>query len=292
MIEIIDLTQIYRSGKGVFELNFSINDGEVFGYLGPNGAGKTTTIRNILGFTNAKVGKVLINGKDARTETEVINKTIGYLPGEIALYKNLRGREFLDLLASLRNLTDFTYRKILEEKFKLDTEVYIKKMSKGMKQKLAIIACFMHDPDILILDEPTSGLDPLMQNVFLDLIKEEKKRKKTILLSSHIFEEVERVCDRVGIIKDGYLIAIEDIHSIKQKSSDMFEVHLAEKNDSILQEKLEIAYIKENIYHVAIKNNYKDFFKVMEKYDVIKINSFKESLEDLFMKYYGDDENE
>ena len=292
MIEIIDLTQVYRSGKGVFELNFNINDGEVFGYLGPNGAGKTTTIRNILGFTNAKIGKVLINGKDARTDTEEINKTIGYLPGEIALYKNLRGKEFLDLLASLRNLTDFTYRRILEEKFKLDTEVYIKKMSKGMKQKLAIIACFMHDPDILILDEPTSGLDPLMQNVFLDLIKEEKKRKKTILLSSHIFEEVERVCDRVGIIKDGYLIAIEDIHSIKQKSSDMFEVYLAEKNDSILQEKLEIAYIKENIYHVAIKNNYKDFVKVIEKYDVIKINSFKESLEDLFMKYYGDDENE
>ena len=292
MIEIIDLTQIYRSGKGVFNLNFNINDGEVFGYLGPNGAGKTTTIRNILGFTNAKMGKVLINGKDARIETEEINKTIGYLPGEIALYKNLRGREFLDLLASLRNLTDFTYRKQLEEKFKLDTEVYIKKMSKGMKQKLAIIACFMHDPDIFILDEPTSGLDPLMQNVFLDLIKAEKKRKKTILLSSHIFEEVERVCDRVGIIKDGYLIAIEDIHSIKQKSSDMFEVQLAERNDLILKEKLEVIYIEDNVYHIAVKNNYKDFFKVLGKYNVIKISSFKESLEDLFMKYYGDDQNE
>lgn len=292
MIEIINLTQVYRSGKGVFNLNFNINDGEVFGYLGPNGAGKTTTIRNILGFTNAKEGKVLINGKDARTDTEEINKTIGYLPGEIALYKNLRGREFLDLLASLRNLTDFTYRKTLEEKFKLDTEVFIKKMSKGMKQKLAIIACFMHDPDILILDEPTSGLDPLMQNVFLDLIKEEKKRKKTILLSSHIFEEVERVCDRVGIIKDGYLIVIEDIHSLKQKTSDMFEVHLEEKNDAILREKLDISFVKDNIYHVAVKNNYKDFFKVMEGYKVIKINSFKESLEDLFMKYYGDNQNE
>ena len=292
MIEIIDLTQVYRSGKGVFNLNFTINIGEVFGYLGPNGAGKTTTIRNILGFTNASKGKVLINGLDARIDTEEINKTIGYLPGEIALYKNLRGREFLDLLASLRNLTDFTFRKELEEKFKLDTEVYIKKMSKGMKQKLAIIACFMHDPDILILDEPTSGLDPLMQNIFLDLIKEEKKRKKTILLSSHIFEEVERVCDRVGIIKDGYLIALEDIHTIKQKTADMFEVFLEAKDDKILKSGLDISYVRDNIYRVAVKNNYKEFFKLMQEYQVTKINSFKESLEDLFMKHYGDDQNE
>ena len=292
MIEIIDLTQVYRSGKGVFNLNFTINIGEVFGYLGPNGAGKTTTIRNILGFTNASKGKVLINGLDARIDTEEINKTIGYLPGEIALNKNLRGREFLDLLASLRNLTDFTFRKKLEEKFKLDTEVYIKKMSKGMKQKLAIIACFMHDPDILILDEPTSGLDPLMQNIFLDLIKEEKKRKKTILLSSHIFEEVERVCDRVGIIKDGYLIALEDIHTIKQKTADMFEVFLEAKDDKILKSGLDISYVRDNIYRVAVKNNYKEFFKLMQEYQVTKINSFKESLEDLFMKHYGDDQNE
>lgn len=292
MIEIIDLTQVYRSGKGVFDLNFTINNGEVFGYLGPNGAGKTTTIRNILGFTNASKGKVLINGLDARIDTEEINKTIGYLPGEIALYKNLRGREFLDLLASLRNLTDFTFRKELEDKFKLDTEVFIKKMSKGMKQKLAIIACFMHDPDILILDEPTSGLDPLMQNIFLDLIKEEKKRKKTILLSSHIFEEVERVCDRVGIIKDGFLIALEDIHTIKQKTADMFEIYLEAKDDNILKFGLDISFIRDNIYHVAVKNNYKEFFKVMQEFKVTKINSFKESLEDLFMKYYGDDQNE
>jgi ABC-2 type transport system ATP-binding protein len=289
VIEIIDLTQVYRSGKGVFNLNFTINIGEVFGYLGPNGAGKTTTIRNMLGFTNASKGKVLINGLDARIDTEEINKNIGYLPGEIALNKNLRGREFLDLLASLRNLTDFTFRKELEEKFKLDTEVYIKKMSKGMKQKLAIIACFMHDPDILILDEPTSGLDPLMQNIFLDLIKEEKKRKKTILLSSHIFEEVERVCDRVGIIKDGYLIALEDIHTIKQKTADMFEVFLEAKDDKILKSGLDISYVRDNIYRVAVKNNYKEFFKLMQEYQVTKINSFKESLEDLFMKHYGDD---
>ncbi|MDT8337238.1 MAG: ABC transporter ATP-binding protein, partial [Candidatus Izemoplasmatales bacterium] len=147
MIEIISLTQTYRSGKGVFNLNFTINKGEVFGYLGPNGSGKTTTIRNILGFTNASEGKVLINGLDARQDTAEINKIIGFLPGEISFYNNLRGREFLELLAKLRNLTDFTFRDYLIQKFKLDIDVFIKKMSKGMKQKLAIIAAFMHDPD-------------------------------------------------------------------------------------------------------------------------------------------------
>jgi ABC-2 type transport system ATP-binding protein len=266
MIEIVNLTQTYKSGKGVFNLNFTINDGEVFGYLGPNGAGKTTTIRNILGFMNASEGKVLINGLNSRTETPEINKIIGFLPGEIAFYNQLKGKDFLDLLAQMRGLTDFTLRKRLEHMFKLETNVYIKKMSKGMKQKLAIIAAFMHDPKILILDEPTSGLDPLMQNIFLDLILEEKNKGKTILLSSHIFEEVEKICDRAGIIKDGYLLAVEDIKSLRSKYEDVFQI--------------------------TISNNYREFFKELQNFKVIKIESIKQSIEDIFMKYYGDDQNE
>ena len=288
LIEIINLTQTYSSGKGVFDLNFTISDGEIFGYLGPNGAGKTTTIRNILGFTNPSEGKVLINGLDARKDTSEINKIIGFLPGEIAFYNHLRGSEFLDLLAKLRGLTDFSFREKLERMFKLDSQIYIKKMSKGMKQKLAIIACFMHDPDILILDEPTSGLDPLMQNVFLDLIKEEKKRGKTVLLSSHIFEEVEKMCDRVGIIKDGYLINLEDITSLRQKSSDIFEVCLKEKNDDFLNIALKPQHIGDNTYRVEVRNNYDIFLKELQKFKVTKITSIKRSLEDIFMKYYGD----
>ncbi|MGD9761585.1 MAG: ABC transporter ATP-binding protein [Candidatus Izemoplasmatales bacterium] len=292
MIDIINLTQTYRSGKGVFNLNFNIEKGEVFGYLGPNGAGKTTTIRNILGFTNAKDGLVLINGLNSRTETEEINKIIGFLPGEIAFYNQMKAKDFLDLLAKLRNLTDFTFRQHLEERFKLETDIYIKKMSKGMKQKLAIIAAFMHDPEILILDEPTSGLDPLMQNIFLDLIKEEKQRGKTILLSSHIFEEVEKICDRAGIIKDGYLIALEDINSLKAKASDIFEVYLAERNDDLLKTDLDVTHINDNLYHIAVKNNYDMFLKGLQDFKVIKINSLKQSLEDIFMKYYGDGQYE
>jgi len=253
------------------------------------GLAKPQLLEIFLGFTNAKNGKVEINGFDARTETGEINKIIGFLPGEISFYQNLKGKDFLDLLAKLRNLSDFSFRKFLEDKFKLDPDIYIKKMSKGMKQKLAIIAAFMHDPEILILDEPTSGLDPLMQSVFLDLIKDEKQRGKTILLSSHIFEEVERVCDRAGIIKDGRLIALEDIKSLKQKSEDVFEVYLKTNNPEILKTKLDISFIKDNLYHVVVKNNYDLFFKELQKFDVIKINSIKQSIEEKFMKYYGDD---
>jgi ABC-2 type transport system ATP-binding protein len=204
----------------------------------------------------------------------------------------LKGKDFLDLLAKMRNLTDYTFRKSLEEKLKLDPDIYIKKMSKGMKQKLAIIAAFMHDPDILILDEPTSGLDPLMQNVFLDLIKDETRRGKTILLSSHIFEEVERVCDRAGIIKDGRLIALENIKSLKEKSEDLFEVQLKSANPEILKTKLEITLIKDNLYRVVVKNNYELFFKELQNFEVVKIVSLKQSIEEKFMKYYGDDNNE
>jgi ABC-2 type transport system ATP-binding protein len=292
MIEIVNLTQTYKSGKGVFNLNFTINDGEVFGYLGPNGAGKTTTIRNILGFMNASEGKVLINGLNSRTETPEINKIIGFLPGEIAFYNQLKGKDFLDLLAQMRGLTDFTLRKRLEHMFKLETNVYIKKMSKGMKQKLAIIAAFMHDPKILILDEPTSGLDPLMQNIFLDLILEEKKKGKTILLSSHIFEEVEKICDRAGIIKDGYLLAVEDIKSLRSKYEDVFQITLQERDDKILNTKLNAIHIKNNVYQITISNNYREFFKELQNFKVIKIESIKQSIEDIFMKYYGDDQNE
>jgi ABC-2 type transport system ATP-binding protein len=292
MIEIINLTQTYKSGKGVFNLNFTINDGEVFGYLGPNGAGKTTTIRNILGFMNASEGKVLINSLNSRTETPEINKIIGFLPGEIAFYNQLKGKDFLDLLAQMRGLTDFTLRKRLEHMFKLETNVYIKKMSKGMKQKLAIIAAFMHDPKILILDEPTSGLDPLMQNIFLDLILEEKKKGKTILLSSHIFEEVEKICDRAGIIKDGYLLAVEDIKSLRSKYEDVFQITLQERDDKILNTKLNAIHIKNNVYQITISNNYREFFKELQNFKVIKIESIKQSIEDIFMKYYGDDQNE
>lgn len=286
MIEIRNLTQTYKSGKGIFDIDFTIKEGEVFGYLGPNGAGKTTTIRNILGFMNASAGDVLINGINPRTDSDEVNKIIGYLPGEMAFFNKYTGKQFLDFLAHMRHMTDMTYRHELIERLQLETSGYIKKMSKGMKQKLGIVAALMHDPQILILDEPTSGLDPLMQNVFLEIVLEEKKKGKTILMSSHIFEEVERVCDRAGIIKDGRIITIEDFRDNTKKVDDLFVVTLRKPNDGLLRTNLSVTKLKGAKYEVSVKDNYKQLFETLATFDVIHIESKRQSIEDIFMKYY------
>ena len=292
MIEIKNLTQIYPSGKGIFNVDFTIKEGEVFGYLGPNGAGKTTTIRGLLGQMNAVEGTVSIDGLNPRTQMEKVNEIIGYLPGEMAFFDTYTGKQFLDFICNMRHMTDFTMRYDLVERFELDTKGKIKKMSKGMKQKLGIVAAFMHDPKILILDEPTSGLDPLMQNIFLDLVLEEKKKGKTILMSSHIFEEVERVCDRAGIIKEGKIITIEDFTEDTKKVDDLFIVTLQEEDDSILKSGLQIKKDKRNKYIISIKNNYSEMFTVLSKYSVTNLQSKRQTIEDIFMKYYGGEKHD
>jgi ABC-2 type transport system ATP-binding protein len=287
MIDINNLTQVYPSKKGIFDVTFTVKEGEVFGYLGPNGAGKTTTIRGILGQMNIDQGSIKINDLDPRINIVEVNKIIGYLPGEMAFFDHFTGKQFLDFIASMRKLKDFTKRDSLIHQFELDTKGFIKKMSKGMKQKLGIVAAFMHDPSILILDEPTSGLDPLMQNRFLELILDEKKKGKTILMSSHIFEEVERVCDRAGIIKEGRIIAIEDFKKQEKKVADIYIVTLKKTNDKLLKSGLEVIKKDDDKYQVSVKDNYKEFLSILSEYDVTHIESKKQSIEDIFMTYYG-----
>ena len=289
MIKIQNLSLVYPSGKGIFNVDFTIHDGEVFGYLGPNGSGKTTTIRGILGHMNVDEGIIRINDYDPRSNPIEINQLIGYLPGEIAFFEHFTGIEFLEFIRKMRGLKNVDRRNQLLKHFELDPNGKIKKMSKGMKQKLGIVAAFMHDPEILILDEPTSGLDPLMQNRFLELVLEEKKRGKTILISSHIFEEVERVCDRAGIIKEGKIITVEDFNENTKKISDIYEVKMAHPSDQILKTKLDIVKIKEATYQISVKDNYKEFFKILSEYDVIQLELKKQTIEDIFMKYYGGD---
>lgn len=289
MIKIDCLTQVYPSGKGIFDISFEVKKGEVFGYLGPNGAGKTTTIRNILGFTNATKGSVTINGKHTRQSSAELQHLIGYLPGEIAFFDNMTGDEFLNFLCDMRALKDLNKRHRLLKQFELDTHMKIKKMSKGMKQKLAIVAAFMHDPDILILDEPTSGLDPLMQKKFMTLLNEEKQNGKTIIMSSHIFEEVNKICDRVGIIKDGKIVAIKDIAELKSMKQETFLIKTASPEAySILKEStLLIEAINDTNFLVTITKDYTHLFQVLSKCQVIAMTSQEQSLENLFMKYYG-----
>ncbi len=288
MIQVQQLTQIYPSKKGIFDVTFDVKKGEVFGFLGPNGSGKTTTIRHFLGFANADQGHVIINGLDARAHYAILQKDLGYLPGEMTFLDNMTGLEFLTFLANMRGKDSAPRMEELMHRFQLESHFPIKKMSKGMKQKVGIVAALMHDPEILILDEPTSGLDPLMQQIFLDIIVEEKAKGKTIVMSSHIFDEVDRVCDRAAIIKDGSIIAIEDLATLRQQVQNQFVVVTESDEPQLLTEPIDVVAVGTNQYVVTVQQNYSDVLRILSQYRVVSMKSSSQSIESIFMKYYGD----
>lgn len=216
IIEAKGLTKSYGPGKGVFELDFSVEGGECFGYLGPNGAGKTTTLRLLMGFIRAKAGKAAISGRDCFTGAAELHAQIGYLPGELALMDEMTGWQYIELIAAMRGMRDLAPARRLAERFELNGKTVIRKMSKGNKQKVGLICAFMPTPKVLLLDEPTSGLDPLMQSRFIELLLEEKQRGATIFLSTHIFEEVERTCDRAAILREGRIIYRDTLSALRE----------------------------------------------------------------------------
>ncbi len=269
-IQIENLMRDYGGGKGVFDVSFHVDKGEAFGFLGPNGAGKTTTIRHLMGFLKPKSGKCTIGGLDCWKERDKVQARLGYIPGEISFFDDMSGAEFLKFVAEYRKTGGQSRKNELLERFELDPKGKIKKMSKGMKQKLGIVAAFMHDPDILILDEPTSGLDPLMQNRFVHLIAEEKDRGKTILMSSHIFEEVERTCNRIGIIQKGRMIAVDSAAALHKRHTRSYTVTLESE--------------------AAATAFAADFDGIC---DGVKVTvTTRQSLEELFMNYYGGSKND
>jgi ABC-2 type transport system ATP-binding protein len=226
-LEVERLTKSYGRARGVVDLTFSVERGEVFGYLGPNGAGKTTTIRTLLDFIRPTGGRASILGLDSRRDSIEIHRRVGYLPGEFGLYERLTAHEQLTYLSSLRDDIDERSIRELAERFDLELDVGIASLSHGNKQKVGLIQAFVHRPDVLILDEPTQGLDPLMQQAFYRLLHEARERGGTVFLSSHVMPEVEHVCDRVGIIRDGRLAAVEDIDDLKGRALKLVEVRLA-----------------------------------------------------------------
>ncbi len=291
MLTIKQVSKRYGELEAVKNIDLRVKPGQILGFLGPNGAGKTTTIRNIMGFSNANKGKVTIAGLDARTDTAKLQERIGYLPGEIAFFENMTGMEFLTFMGKMRRLKSLEKRDTLIKQFELDPKGKIKKMSKGMKQKVGIVAAFMHDPDIIILDEPTSGLDPFMQNVFMDLIDAEKSKGKTIMMSSHIFEEVQRSCDRAGIIRDGRLVAIEDIHSLKAMNKKRFRVIPADEESKtrLLASDFSTEQKEDGSIILDQNGSLNNFFALMASCDIKEFDVITQSLEDIFMKYYGEE---
>lgn len=292
VIEVKHVTKDYGHGRGIFDVSFKIEEGEVFGFLGPNGAGKTTTIRHLMGFTKAQEGELYINGKDSWKSAATIKHDVGYLPGELAFPKGMSGDQFIEFMAEERQMTDMTRTEELKEIFELDTSEEIKEMSLGTKRKLAVVTAFMHNPNVLILDEPTSGLDPIMQERFIQFILNEKAEGKTILLSSHIFSEVDATCDRIAIIKDGVVVSTIEAKQLKQSTNKAFKIEFASFNDYqkfLANTELVITIERPNQNQVKLNltdEKMQHLFAELSEVNVNFISEIKFTLEDYFMDFY------
>lgn len=302
IIEVKNLTKDYGSGRGVFDVSFAVKKGEVFGFLGPNGAGKSTTIRHLMGFSKPDKGNTYILGEPTFNKYYEILNHVGYIPGEIALPAGLTGWQFLRMMQNLQHIHNEEKLNSMLTLFELDDVTLqgeTKRMSLGVKRKLAIVAAFMSDPDVLILDEPTSGLDPVMQENFIKFIHEEKSRGKTILLSSHIFSEIDSTCDRIAIIKDGRIVSEFVADDLKHASKKYYMIDFKdEKNVNKFKKSInkipsaEILKIEGNKVFISLEDE--DMNKAIEILSGLEINEFsnrKESLEDYFMKFYKEDKD-
>lgn len=287
------LTKDYGRGRGVFDVNLEVAAGEVLGFLGPNGAGKTVTMRHLMGLIKPQKGTVEILGHDCFCARPQVQACLGYLPGENACMQEMTARSFLDLMAGMRDLRDRSRMRELVDVFDLDLGARIGGMSKGNRQKVAIVAAFMAHPDVLLLDEPTSGLDPLMQERFLDLVEEERTRGVAILLSSHIFEEVGRACDRVAFIRAGRVAmtcAMDEVRSMRSRG------YTIEFSSARERSRWELAHGKEPAKGEARGVELRDvrdvnaLIRELSSYDVASVTSREQTLEELFLHLYEGDE--
>ena len=291
-IETKGLTKYYGKTRGIEDLDLTVEAGEIFGFLGPNGAGKTTTIRLLLDLIRPNLGYGRIFGLDTQRSSLVIRQRIGYLPGDVIPYDGMTGAEFLALMASFHRKHTPSRLVELKDLMGLDLSRQTRAYSKGMKQKLAIIQAFMNDPELLILDEPTLGLDPLMQRKFYDLLLDEKRRGKTIFLSSHILPEVERVCDRVGIVRSGRLVTVDYIADLKRKKVRRMELTLSRQlsADELKLAGVEVTGIKGNQVELIVSGDIPVLLKQLCQLPVEDMSFPEAALEDAFMDFYGREE--
>ena len=294
VIEVSHLTKDYGHGRGVFDVSIKVEQGVCYGFLGPNGAGKTTTIRHLMGFSKPQSGSTSILGCDSWKCADELKNSVGYLPGEIAFPKGLTGTEFLDMQMKLRRVKDEAYKNELLERFQLDPSMRVEKMSLGVRRKLAVVTAFLHDPDILILDEPTSGLDPIMQQNFIDFILSEKKRGKTILLSSHIFHEVDACCDRISIIKDGRIVADFVADELKNRSTKIYRISFSDKDsyDAFVCKDYLFHSRNEKKLRARVMIEAAQINRLLTDIMPLSVTEFQEipfTLEDYFMEFYKND---
>lgn len=287
VIEATMLSKDYGERRGIFDVNLNIERGEMMGFVGTNGSGKTTTIRSILGFIKPTAGSVTVNGLSSWEHSSEIVKNIGYVPGEISFPDLKTGIEFLKSQAEFLHLSDMSYANALIERLQLDPRANLKRMSKGMKQKTALVAALMADLPIIILDEPTTGLDPLMRVAFMDILKEEHEKGKTILISSHMFEELETTCDRVALINNGKIIETVDMNDIRNRPEKDFKIEFHNSDDykRFLNEPYKTIRLQDQYNQVTIRIDSEltgTLLKTLKNYSVKFISELPYTLENHF----------
>ena len=287
-LEIINLTKKFGKLTALDNVNVTVEKGEVFGYIGPNGAGKTTTIRTMLGILKATSGNVKVFNLDAWRDAVEIHKRVAYVPGDVTLWPNLTGGEVIDLFVSLRGKHDKNRREKLLQMFDLDPTKKCRTYSKGNRQKVALVAAFASDAELFILDEPTSGLDPLMGHIFQDCVMEQKNLGKGVFLSSHIMSEVEQLCDKVGIIKNGQIVDTGTLGELRHLTRVNMKVETERPVDG-LEGFAGVHGVKEDRGGLDFQVDYESVGAVVEfisKYGVKKFESAPPTLEELFMSHY------
>ena len=295
VIQTHDLTKYYGTVRGIEGVDLQVRQGEVFGFLGPNGAGKTTTIRTLLDFIRPTKGSASIFGLDTRQHSREIRRRVDYLPGDVVLYERMTGNELLSYLANLRGGVDRRFAEELAERLQCNTSQQIRSLSKGNKQKIGLIQAFMHRPELIIMDEPTSGLDPLMQQEFYRMVEEVKGDGRTVLISSHNMPEVERICDRVGIIRNGKLITVEEVSALKERALHQLEVHFAAPVPKGVVSNLtgvrDVA-VEDSVLRCTVMGKPDALIKAVARYEVLKLVSHEPNLEEIFLSYYSEGEED
>lgn len=290
IIHTAHLTKSYGKARGVADLDLAVRPGEVFGYLGPNGAGKTTTIRTLLDFIRPTSGSAAVFGLDSRRDSIAIRRRVGYLPGELSLYEGLTGRDLLRYMANLRGGVAWRDVEALAERLGATLAQPIRTLSHGNKQKLGLVQAFMHQPDLLILDEPTQGLDPLVQQEFYRMIAEARAVGRTIFLSSHVLPEVEKTCDRVGIIREGRLVAVEEVAGLKAKALRRLEIRFATPVPPAAFEGLpgvRDVRAENSALTCTVTGSLDAVIKAAAGFEVVDLISQEPSLEEIFLAYYA-----
>ena len=290
-IQTLELTKFYGRHRGIESLSFSVAAGEVFGFLGPNGSGKSTTIRILLDLLRPTAGQAVVLGLDPRRSSVELRRRIGYLPGDLAMYDQMTGRQICRYFASIRGLDTSAEVERLAERFQLDLDRPIKDYSTGNRQKVGLVQAFMHRPELLVLDEPTTGLDPLMQQEFYGLVGEAKEEGRTVFLSSHVLPEVEHVADRVAIVREGQIVVVEEIAVLKQRVVRRMELEFGEPVR--IEDFSELASVRSADLSpgrrrliLQIEGTVDAVIKEASEHQVLNLSSHDGDLEEIFLDYY------